>query len=77
MNKNFEQIGSNASTDSSPPVFSSDYPENGLVHKVEKGETISSIAKKYSSKIKWIIDANRIADPTKVVAGKDLFVPQK
>jgi LysM repeat protein len=47
------------------------------VHKVEKGETVSSIAKKYESKVKWIIDANQIADPTKVFVGKELFVPQK
>ena len=77
MNKNFDQIGSRSSSNSSTPVFSSDYPENGLVHKVEKGETVSSIAKKYNSKIKWIIDANQIPDPTKVFAGKELFVPQK
>jgi LysM repeat protein len=58
-------------------TFSSDYPQKGFVHKVEKGETVSSIAKKYESKVKWIIDANQIADPTKVFVGKELFVPQK
>jgi LysM repeat protein len=76
MNKNFEKV---ASAPSSPvtPSFSSDYPQNGFVHKVEKGETVSSIASKYKSKVKWIIDANQIADPTKVFIGKELFVPQK
>jgi tRNA U34 5-carboxymethylaminomethyl modifying enzyme MnmG/GidA len=29
------------------------------------------------SKIKWIIDANQISDPTKVNAGRELFVPQQ
>ena len=58
-------------------TFSTDYPQKGFVHKVEKGETVSSIAKKYESKIKWIIDANQIVDPTKVYVGKELFVPQK
>ena len=52
--------------------LSSDYPQKGFVHKVEKGETVSSIAKKYESKVKWIIDANQIADPTKVFVGKEL-----
>jgi LysM repeat protein len=76
MNKNFEKV---ASTPASPvlPSFSTDYPQNGFVHKVEKGETVSSIASKYKSKVKWIIDANQIVDPTKVFIGKELFVPQK
>ena len=76
MNKNFEKV---ASAPSNPvtPSFSSDYPQNGFVHKVEKGETVSSIASKYKSKVKWIIDANQIVDPTKVFIGKELFVPQK
>ena len=40
--------------------FSTDYPQKGFVHKVEKGETVSSIAKKYKSKVSWIINANQI-----------------
>ncbi len=77
MNQNFAKVS--VPTPSSPPVpnFSSDYPQNGFVHKMEKGETVSSIAQKYKSKIKWIIDANQIADPTKVNAGRELFVPQQ
>ena len=76
MNKNFEKVAS-APVSPVTPSFSSDYPQNGFVHKVEKGETVSSIASKYKSKVKWIIDANQIADPTKVFIGKELFVPQK
>ena len=78
MNAAFSQVNG-PSTNGSPPgaSFSTDYPKNGFVHKVEKGETVSSIAVKYSSKIKWIIDSNRISDPTKVFVGKELFVPQK
>ena len=76
MNKNFEKVAS-APASPATPSFSSDYPQNGFVHKVEKGETVSSIASKYKSKVKWIIDANQIADPTKVFIGKELFVPQK
>ena len=55
--------------------FSDDFPQKGFVHKVKKGETVSSIAQKYNSKVKWIIDANLIVDPTRVFEGKDLFVP--
>ena len=77
MNQNFAKVSVSTPTSPPPPSFSIDYPQNGFVHKVEKGETVSSIAKKYKSKIKWIIDANQIADPTKVNAGRELFVPQQ
>lgn len=78
MNKGFEKVSSSSANSTAPkPTFSTDYPQKGFVHKVEKGETISSIAKKYQSKISWIINANQIADATKVNVGKELFVPQK
>ena len=77
MNKGFEQISKSSVVPSPAKTFSTDYPQKGFVHKVEKGETVSSIAKKYESKVKWIIDANQIVDPTKVFVGKELFVPQK
>jgi LysM repeat protein len=79
MNLGFEQVTSQNKQKSvpPPPSFSTDYPKNGFVHKVEKGETVSSIAQKYQSKVSWIIDANQIADPTKVFVGRELFVPQK
>jgi LysM repeat protein len=71
MNDGFETVSKTSATPSPAKTFSSDYPQKGFVHKVEKGETVSSIAKKYESKVMWIIDANQIADPTKV------FVAQK
>ena len=78
MNRGFEQVTTaNTSAPEKAPTFSTDYPPNGFVHKVEKGETVSSIAKKYNSKVSWIINANQIADPTKVFVGRELFVPQK
>ena len=78
MNKGFEKVSSSSANSAAPqPTFSTDYPQKGFVHKVEKGETVSSIAKKYQSKISWIINANQIADATKVNVGKELFVPQK
>jgi len=64
--------------DSAVLAFSDKYPKDkGFVHVVGKGETVSSIAKKYKSKVTWIINANRISDPTKVHVGKELFVPQE
>ena len=78
-NKAISQVSKSSSSgsSSSAKTFSSDYPQTGFVHKVEKGETVSSVALKYKSKIKWIIDANQIGDPTKVFVGKELFVPQQ
>ena len=77
MNKGFEQVAKSNSPKAQTPAFSNDYPKNGFVHTVERGETISSIAVKYKSKVSWIINANQIADPTKVFVGRELFVPQK
>ena len=77
MNDGFAKLSKGTVAPPSTKTFSSDYPQKGFVHKVEKGETVSSIAKKYESKVKWIIDANQIEDPTKVFVGKELFVPQK
>ena len=77
MNDGFEKISQGPTTPTPAMSFSTDYPQKCFVHKVEKGETVSSIAKKYESRVKWIIDANQITDPTKVSVGKELFVPQK
>ena len=77
MNKGFDQVHSSPSTTVTSPIFDQDYPQKGFVHVVEKGETVSSIAKKYKSQTKWIINANQIVDPKKVFVGKELFVPQK
>lgn len=78
MNKQFQKLTTNSSpSGESAPSFSNNYPSNGFVHKVEKGETVSSIAKKYHSQVDWVINANQILDPKKVFVGKELFVPQK
>lgn len=79
MNRAIAQVNKSGVSVSSAhtQTFSTDHPKTGFVHEVEKGETISSIAKKYSSTIKWIIDANQIVDPQKVFVGEALFVPQK
>ena len=77
MNESFDRISTTSSaTPKVQDTFSTDYPQKGFVHKVEKGETVSSIAKKYKSKISLIINANQISDPTKVFVGRELFVPQ-
>lgn len=80
MNRAISQVNKSSSSASPAPAktFSSDYPQKkGFVHTVASGETVSSVAQKYKSKIKWIIDANKIVDPTKVFVGEELFVPQQ
>ena len=76
MNLGFDKVSKSTPSPVPAKSFSTDYPQKGFVHKVEKGETVSSIAKKYKSKVSWIINANQISDPTKVFVGKELFVPQ-
>lgn len=56
-------------------TFSDDYPSEGISYTVQKGETLSEIARKTGAKLSDIINANKIADPTKVRVGDTLFIP--
>lgn len=57
---------------------SENYPKMGVTHTVERGDTLSKIARKYGSTVKWIQDANRIADANRgLVIGQTIFVPTK
>jgi LysM repeat protein len=61
-----------------PPVqttFSENFPAEGISYTVQKGDTLSTIARKTGGKLSDIINANKIADPTKVRVGDTLFVP--
>ena len=61
-----------------PTTFSDDYPKTGVTYTVQAGDSISKIARKMNSKIKWIQDANKIADPSRGLRiGDEIFVPQK
>ena len=55
--------------------FSDDFPKEGVTHTVQSGETLSTISKKYGVPMKNIQNANRIADPTKIMVGQSLFIP--
>ena len=69
----------NARPTASPQqTFSKDYPQNGITHVVVSGDTLSAIARKYGSRVKWIQDANEIADPSRgLQVGKTIFVPRE
>jgi LysM repeat protein len=55
--------------------FGSAYPKEGVSYTVLKGDSIGAIAKKTGAKAQDIIDANKLADPSRIQAGQVLFVP--
>ncbi|MBI5380334.1 MAG: LysM peptidoglycan-binding domain-containing protein [Opitutae bacterium] len=58
-----------------PTTFSDDYPKEGVSYTVQKGDTLAGIAKKTGAKMQDILNANKIADPTKIQVGQTLFIP--
>jgi LysM repeat protein len=58
------------------PTFTEDYPKEGVSYTVQKNDTLSSIAHKTGAKMQDIINANKIADPTRLQVGQTLFIPQ-
>lgn len=56
-------------------AFSDDYAKAGVSYTVEKGDTIALIAKKNGARVSDIINANKISDPSKIIPGQTLFIP--
>lgn len=59
-----------------PAVLNTKYPETGVPYTVQRGDTLSGIASKLNSKVAYIQAANQILDPTTLMAGETIFVPQ-
>jgi LysM repeat protein len=57
------------------PAFTDNFPKDGITYTVQRGDTISVIARKTGAKVQDIINANRIADATKLMPGDKLFIP--
>lgn len=57
------------------PVFKSKGRIKGVYHKVKKGETLWRIAQTYNVSLKKLKKVNRIANASKIKAGKYLFIP--
>jgi LysM repeat protein len=55
--------------------FSDNFPKEGVNYTIQKGETLAEIAKKTGSKVQDIINANKITDPARILAGQTLFIP--
>lgn len=62
-------------TAATTPSFSDNFPKDGVTYTVVSGDTIARIAQKTGAKVQDIINANRIADPTRIQVGQVLFVP--
>jgi LysM repeat protein len=61
-----------------PPAqttFSDNFPKEGVTYTIVAGDTIARIAQKTGAKVQDILNANRIADPTKIQVGQVLFIP--
>ncbi len=50
-------------------------PVTGVIHKIKKGDTIDSIAKKYGVDKQKIVDFNQLSDNTKLAVDDELIVP--
>jgi len=57
------------------PTFSDNFPKDGITYTVVAGDTVSRISQKTGAKVADIINANRLADPTRIQVGQVLFVP--
>jgi LysM repeat protein len=59
----------------SATTFSDNFTKEGVTYTVVSGDTIARIAQKTGAKVQDIINANRIADPTRIQVGQVLFIP--
>jgi LysM repeat protein len=57
-------------------TFEEDFPKEGINYTVQAGDTLAVIAKKNNAKLQDIVNANKIADPTRIRTGQTLFIPQ-
>lgn len=64
-----------ASSSAGASTFSDSYPKEGISYTVQKGETLARIVQKTGAKKEDIINANKISDPSKLMAGQVLFIP--
>jgi LysM repeat protein len=54
-----------------PPASGDDY----IIHKVQSGETLSSIATKYNTTVQAIVEANNLPNASVITVGQELKIP--
>ncbi len=52
-----------------------DTPPGQIIHVVESGETLSSLAARYGVSVEAIVQANGLEDPSKIRTGQELIIP--
>ena len=57
------------------PVGAATPNQDAVIHVVQWGETLFSIARRYGASVEAICTANGIADPTRIYAGQRLTIP--
>jgi LysM repeat protein len=58
-----------------PTTFGENFPKEGISYTVQKGDSLAGIAKKTGAKQQDIVNANKLADPDRLVVGQTLFIP--
>ena len=55
--------------------FDENFPKEGISYTVQKGDTLAVISKKTGAKQQDIVNANKLADPSRITVGQTLFIP--
>jgi LysM repeat protein len=58
-----------------PTTFPDNFPKDGVSYTVQRGDTVAVIARKTGAKQPDIINANKLADPSRITVGQTLFIP--
>ena len=64
-----------ASRPAGPATFPDDFPKEGVSYTVQRGDTLAVIARKTGAKQQDIVNANKLADPSRITVGQTLFIP--